>query len=79
VQLAVLKLANGSLEKLRSNLESAKRDYRDILAYAEYPEYLKKGLRIRELPADEELRIIDNDWRQYEAWLENDPNDAFVP
>lgn len=69
IQLAALKLANGSMEKLRSNIESAKRDYRDILAYAEYPEYVKKGFRVRELPADERLRIIDNDWRQYNEWL----------
>ena len=67
VQLAALKLANGSVEKLRSNIESAKRDYRDILGHAEYPAYMKKGFG--ELPADERLRIIDDDWRQYNEWL----------
>ena len=69
VQLAALKLANGSVEKLRSNIESAKRDYRDVLAFAEYPEYCKKGFRASELPADERTRIIESDWRQYEGWL----------
>ena len=34
LQVAALKLANGSLEKLRMNLEL---DYRDILVAAEYP------------------------------------------
>lgn len=69
IQLAALKLANGSVEKLRSNIELAKTDYRDVLAPAEFPEYLKKGFRIRELPPDEQRRIIDDDWRQYNEWL----------
>ena len=69
VQLAALKLANGSVEKLRSNIESAKRDYRDVLAFAEYPEYHKNGFRVSELPADERTRIIESDWQQYEGWL----------
>lgn len=69
VQLAALKLANGSVERLRSKIESAKRDYRDVLAYAEYPEYIRNGFRVHELPADEQLRMIDNDWKQYNEWL----------
>jgi hypothetical protein len=69
VQLAALKLANGNVEKLRSNIKSAQGDYRDILAFAEYPEYHKKGFRVSELPADERTRIIESDWRQYEEWL----------
>ena len=69
VQLAVLKLANGSLEKLRAQIEIATGDYRDVLAPAEYPAYCKVGFRIRELPVDERLQIIDSDWRQYEEWL----------
>ncbi|MBZ5530653.1 MAG: hypothetical protein LAO20_04410 [Acidobacteriia bacterium] len=69
VQLAALKLASGSVDDLQSNIESATRDYRDILAYAEYPEYFKKGFRVAELPAEEQRRIIDSDWRQYDGWL----------
>jgi hypothetical protein len=70
VQLAALKLADGSLEKLRAQIEVAKRDYRDLLAGAEFPAYCKLGFRhIRELPADERLRIINADWRQYDEWL----------
>jgi hypothetical protein len=38
VQLAVLKLSAGSEEKLREFLAVAKRDYRDVLFWAEYPE-----------------------------------------
>ena len=69
VQLAVLKLANGSLESLRAQVEIAIGDYRDVLGPAEYPAYRKVGFRIRELPVDERLQIIDSDWRQYEQWL----------
>src|SRR5229473_3137111 len=38
VQLAMLKLSGGSEEKLREFLAVAKRDYRDVLFWAEYPE-----------------------------------------
>lgn len=69
VRLAALKLAKGNPEKLRANIQSAKRDYRDVLAYAEYPEYSKKGFGVRQLPVEEQRRIIDSDWRQYEEWL----------
>jgi hypothetical protein len=69
VQLAALKLAHGSLERLRALIKSAKQDYRDVLANAEYPEYFKKVFGVRSLPVEEKLRVIDRDWRQYEEWL----------
>lgn len=69
VQLAALKMAEGSVQKLRACVEAAKCDYRDILAGAEFPAYFKAGFLIRELPAEERSRIIDSDWRQYEEWL----------
>lgn len=70
VQLAALKLADGSLEKLRAQIEVAKRDYRDVLAGAEFPAYCKAGFRhLRELLVEERLRIINADRRQYDEWL----------
>lgn len=69
VHLAALKVANGSVQKLRACIDSAKRDYRDALAAAEYPAYFKIGFLIREFPEKERRRIIDEDWRQYEEWL----------
>lgn len=69
VQLAALKAANGNQQKLRACIESAKRDYRDALAAAEYPACSKIGFRLSELPAKERSRIIGSDWRQYEEWL----------
>src|SRR5687767_3459069 len=59
VQLAVLKLAAGSLDALRRYIEWAKSDYRDVLGPAEYPGYTKKMFRIDKLPPAERQRIID--------------------
>jgi hypothetical protein len=69
VRLAALKLANGDANKLQDWIDAAKRDYRDLLVAAEYPEHFKiRGAR-RQLPAKEEQRLVDADWRQYETWL----------
>ena len=69
VRLAVLKLAAGDIEQLGQHIEIAKRDYRDVLAAAEYPGYSKDMLRIPDLPQEEQQRIIDADWGQYQEWL----------
>src|SRR5687767_10672686 len=68
VQLAVLKLAGGNVERLRYEIEGAKRDYRDVLGPAEYPGY-RKMFRMDKLPPEERQRIIDADWKQYQDWL----------
>ena len=54
VQLAILKLSEGHEEKLREFVAVAKRDYRDVLLWAEYPEESKldtpeKRARVREM------------------------------
>ena len=54
VQLAILKLSEGNEEKLRQHVNVAKRDYRDVLFWAEYPEEAKidtpeKRRQVREL------------------------------
>ena len=69
VRLAALKLAAGSMERLRVHIESAKCDYRDVLAPAEYPGYSSRVRGFRELPSGEVQTIIDDDWRQYQDWL----------
>jgi len=38
LQLAVLKMSEGDPQKLKQNIELARIDYRDVLAYAEYPQ-----------------------------------------
>lgn len=69
VQLAALKLAGGDLKKLRLQMNIAKCDYRDVLAPAEYPSYMKKFSGARHPPVDEREQVIEDDWRQYESWL----------
>lgn len=71
VQLAALKLANGNLKRLKYAIEDAKRDYRDVLAPAEYPSYLKEtSIASRPAPDAQAMqRIFDEDWAQYQDWL----------
>ena len=69
VRLAALKLADGDLEKLRAHIQLALRDYRDALAAAEYPVYMKTGFRVGKLAEDQKARIVEDDWRQYEEWM----------
>ncbi len=69
VRLAALKLAAGSIERLRRQIECAKCDYRDVLAIAEYPGYCKQAHRLDNLSSDEEQRIMEADWSQYQDWL----------
>jgi hypothetical protein len=69
VRLAALNVANGSIQELRACIELAKRDYRDVLAAAEYPAYYKIGFHVLKLPPEEQSRVIQSDWRQYDEWL----------
>ncbi len=71
VQLAALKLAKGNLKRLRLHLEDAHRDYRDVLAAAEYPEYMMVPASwMSQLSRKEQLRIVNSDWDQYSKWLQ---------
>ncbi len=48
----------------------AKRDYRDVLAYAEYPEQMRIGfVGVRQLPAEEVKALRQRDREQYLGWL----------
>ena len=71
VRLAALKLADGSLDNLRRQIEWAKCDYRDVLAPAEYPEYTRQWSRIQQLLDTERDKIIKADWQQYNEWVKN--------
>lgn len=72
VQLAILKLCEGDPVKLRSNVEAAMIDYRDVLAWAEYPEQMRTGKSaFNSLPSElKEIKKRDRD--QYLSWLEDD-------
>jgi len=63
---AALKLSNGSLAKLKCNVNS---DYRDLLACAEYPNYMKKVRSFEKNPSENTKRIFALDWQQYQNWF----------
>jgi hypothetical protein len=43
VHLAILKLSAGDIDQVREHIETAKSDFRDVVAPAEYPEFWKIG------------------------------------
>ena len=70
VHLAILKLSEGELSKLPKLIDMAKRDYRDVIAYAEYPEHMKLGfLKMRELSPEQQKALKKQDAKQYAEWL----------
>jgi hypothetical protein len=73
VQLAILKLADGSLDRLDEWVEVARRDYRDVLASAEYPQESQAVWALHPtLSASEQARLAEireRDRQQYLSWL----------
>jgi hypothetical protein len=67
VQVGILKLSNGDLERLKTWVSPAKLDYRDPLATAEYPRESRRHLG--RIPAAEIERIRQEDRRQHLEWL----------
>ena len=67
VQLAILMLSHGDLNRLRQLTKLAKGDYRDVLGEAEYPEESEASSTTT---SSEEMDAIrKRDRHQYEAWL----------
>ena len=62
VQLAVLKLADGDMRALKRSVRDARMDYRDVLAWAEYPQYMRRVPGPGQ-PADVD-EVIHADWTQ---------------
>jgi hypothetical protein len=69
VKVATLKLANGNLGDLQRHVEAAKRDYRDVLVAAEYPEYWRGTSSVANPATIDREEAIDRDWEQYQSWL----------
>ena len=73
VRLAILKISDGDVESVLTNVTTAKRDFRDVLLWAEYPGEARAtwSWRADLLQVDRdrlaEIRRIDRE--QYEAWL----------
>ena len=72
VQLAILKLSEGDPEKLRSFVDVALTDYRDVLAWAEYPGQMRTGATAFNSSEKEMQDIQKKDQDQYQEWLEGD-------
>lgn len=69
VHMAILKLSDGDRALLESDVETAKRDYRDVLAYAEYPaEWALGASRTDTTRARELAQARRDDEEQYRAW-----------
>ena len=69
VRAAILKLANGDRARLLEELAVAKRDYRDVLAGAEYLTYGALTLRDPAASPEDVQRAITSDWAQFQDWL----------
>ena len=66
VALAVLKLAGSDLGELRRCVDAARTDYRDILAWAEYPRQMRLGASA---PAADLAAARWEDAAEYRRWL----------
>jgi hypothetical protein len=76
VHLAILKLSEGQLNLLKHYLEIALSDYRDVLAWAEYPEEMKLGYSAKsKLPLEKVKALRRRDRVQYLIWLEEENDD----
>jgi|SRR5215203_2815530 len=65
VQLAILKMSQGSLEELRRWVEIANTDWRDPLSCAEYPEEAEYSSTSESVPA----KVRARDRQRYIEWL----------
>ncbi len=69
VQLAILKLSEEQkLDSPASYVDAAKQDYRDVLAWAEYPSQMDAGPNTGTDPTGVQ-RNRELDEQQYQAWL----------
>jgi hypothetical protein len=67
VRVAALKLSKGGLSELERVIGYARRDYRDVLAWAEYP--AEMAVPTWRMPAHDVAQIRAADRAQYLAWL----------
>ena len=67
--LACLKNADGNLPELERQLKETEIDWRDVIASAEYPQYMSRVSRLDELSRTETEEIYKQDLAQYLEWL----------
>lgn len=68
IHACILKLANGDKYSIEKYVERAKCDSRDVIAWAEYPNQFKHPFHFN-LPKDQQNKLIEDDWLQYQAWF----------
>lgn len=68
VYASILKLSNSNITLLKKYVDEANYDYRDIISMAEYPNYSEHAFE-DDLAMELEKRLINDDWIQYESWL----------
>lgn len=68
VYASILKLSGGNIELVKKYVDEANADYRDLIALSEYPNYSEYVFEDK-LPMEKKKQLINNDWDQYEAWL----------
>lgn len=71
VQIAILKLSEGDMKELEESVKAAKQDYRDVLAWAEFPLEMKSEPGT--LDAQKAKEIKEKDRKQYLEWLKSKP------
>lgn len=73
VQLDILKLSNGDVEKLHHYIELAKSQhgFMKVINLAEYPESSRRDLHDKDLFWGKHKKEIERDFRQYLKWLKN--------
>ena len=75
VQLAILKLCEEQgLDDPSYYVEQAKQDYRDVIAWAEYPNRMRTDAG-RALSQADRDRLAETDLQQYRDWLGPDIDD----
>ena len=79
VQLAILKLSEDQkTDNPGPYVDAAKKDYRDVLAWAEYPSQMNAGAIARTDPEGAQ-RNAEADQRQYNAWLDMNSEESDKP
>ena len=65
---SILKLSDGQLELVKKFVSKANYDFRDIIALSEYPNYSEYAFD-DDLSEQKKQQLINDDWCQFEHWL----------
>jgi hypothetical protein len=70
VQLAILKLSRGDVHEVGAYVEAANIDFRDVIASAEYPRWLRAGpVKLAARTSEQDSLMSQDDANEYTAWL----------